>query len=140
MPNVEFYLLSEPTIIACGRQICRLVEKTFQHKYRVYIYVDSEKTAQYFNDLLWTFGDISFVPHNIYEENSANIAPVQIGCAEDPKEHNDILINLTINIPSSYTKFKKIFEIIPNDETLKVSGRKKYKFYQDNQCVSTVAK
>jgi DNA polymerase III subunit chi len=138
MINVDFYLLSEPSITACGRSVCRLVEKIYKDKKRVYIYVDSDKTAQYFNDLLWTFGDISFVPHNIYEENINSSVPIQIGCVPDPKNHNEILINLTENVPTSYANFQTLLEIIPGDETLKVSGRKKYKFYQSQKCVLQV--
>lgn len=134
MTNVDFYILTEPSITACGKYICRLAETAYQHKHRVYIYVDSEKTAHYFNDLLWTFGDISFVPHNIYEDNLQSSILIQIGCITEPEGHIDVLINLTENSSASYMNFKRVLEVIPNDEALKASGRKKYKFYQRHNC------
>jgi DNA polymerase-3 subunit chi len=132
MINVDFYLLPEPSIIACGRYICQLVEKEYQNKHRIYIYVESEKMADYFNDLLWTFSDTSFVPHNIYEDYANSQVPVQVGCVSEPKEHSDILINLTANALSLSLVVQRILEIVPNDEALRAAGRKKYKFYKEN--------
>jgi DNA polymerase-3 subunit chi len=134
MINVAFHLLSEPSITTCGKYICRLTETAYRDQHRIYIYVESEKTAQYFNDLLWTFSDTSFIPHNIYEEYTNSTVPIQIGYTPNPKKHSDILINLTENAPSSYSIFKNILEIVPNDESLKIAGRKKYKFYTSNGC------
>jgi DNA polymerase III subunit chi len=134
MTNVDFYLLPESSIIACDKSICRLIEKAYQQQHRIYLWVESEKMAQHFDSLLWTFSDTSFVPHNFYEGYLTSQIPIQIGLSEDPSGHNDILVNLTENILSGYLVFQKILEIIPSDEGLKAVGRRKYKFYKDNGC------
>jgi len=111
MPTtIDFYLLSYPTMDA------------------------SEHEAQKLNELLWTFRDISFVPHSIDPHSIDKPAPIQIGSTKPHTSHNDILINLTPEIPAFYANFARILEIIPNNTTLKASGRKKYKYYQEHGC------
>jgi len=133
--NIDFYLLTESSLVVAGRYICRLVEKCYQQQQRTYIYTDSEKFAYQLNDLLWTFNDTSFIPHNIYEENPNSMALVKIGYTKvDLKDHNDVLINLTESVPAFYKTFKQVVELIPSDELLKTAGRKKYKFYKTEGC------
>jgi len=133
--NINFYLLPYPSIEACGLYICRLTEKAYKKNHRIYIHTSSEHEAKTLNDSLWTFKDISFIPHNIYEENPTSPAPIQIGYSEEqPTEYKDILINLTPEIPNFYANFEHILEIIPNNVTAKESSRKKYKFYQQQGC------
>ncbi|KPJ67560.1 MAG: hypothetical protein AMJ43_04760 [Coxiella sp. DG_40] len=133
--NITFYLLPSATIEACGLYICRLTEKVYKKNHRIYIHASSEYETKTFNDLLWTFKDISFIPHNIYEENPTSPAPIQIGSSkEQPSNHNDVLINLTQEVPNFYPNFKHILEIVPNNTTAKESSRNKYKFYQQQGC------
>jgi DNA polymerase-3 subunit chi len=132
MTNIDFYLLPEPSIINCGKYICQLAEKEYKNKQRVYVYAESIKIAHYFDNLLWTFSNENFVPHNIYEDYPASQAPIQIGCTANPIGHNDTVINLTENLLSLPLDIQKVLEIIPNDESLRALGRKKYKFYKLN--------
>ncbi len=133
--NITFYHLPYSSIEACGLYICRLTEKVYKKNHRIYIHTSSEHETKTLNDLLWTFKDISFIPHNIYEENPTSPAPIQIGYSKkQPNEHNDILINLTSDIPNFYANFKHILEIVPNNINAKETGRKKHKFYQDHDC------
>jgi DNA polymerase-3 subunit chi len=133
--NINFYLLPYATIEACGLYICRLIEKVYKKNHRIYILTSTEHETRTLNDLLWTFKDISFIPHNIYEENPTSPAPIQIGSSkEQPNNHNDILINLTLEVPNFYANFKHVLEIVPNNTTARESSRKKYKFYQQQGC------
>jgi DNA polymerase-3 subunit chi len=123
--DIDFYLLPCNSIDECGTLICRLIEKAYNQKHKIFVYTASAEHTQKFNDLLWTFRDISFVPHP---------GPVQINHTVPTQEYNDILINLTPDPLNFYTNFKRILEIIPNNPELKTAGRKKYKYYQAEGC------
>jgi DNA polymerase-3 subunit chi len=130
MPTtIDFYLLTYPNMDASSIYICRLSEKAYKTHHQVYIYTASDEEARKLNELLWTFRDISFVPHSIDKP-----APIQIGSTKPPTSQNDILINLTPEAPAFYADFNRILEIIPNNTTLKAAGRKKYKYYQEHSC------
>lgn len=133
--NITFYLIPYASIEASGLYICRLTEKVYKKNHRIYILTSTEHETRNLNDLLWTFKDISFIPHNIYEENPISSSPIQIGSSkEQPGNHNDVLINLTQDVPECYANFKYILEIVPNNTTARESSRNKYKFYQQQGC------
>ena len=135
--DIDFYLISGQTQEAASVIACRLAEKAYKKHHQVYLYASSQIEAIKLSDMLWTFNDISFVPHGLYNELPAKPAPVIIGFDQQLPDTSDILINLTDQLPDFYQNFKRILEIIPNDKELKAHGRKKYKKYQEDNCKIT---
>ena len=126
--KVDFYLLQEPTWVESRLFICRLIAKIYKQKqHKIYVRVDSAENAQLVYDSLWTFNDISFIPHQMAEETEIT-APIVIG-TDAPDGEFDIIMNLTQNAADPGNA-SRILEVIPNDETLKTVGRRKYKHYQ----------
>lgn len=136
--KVDFYILPEKTLDESIRFTCRLTEKIFHKGYKVFIKTESQQQAEQVSKTLWTFRDVSFVPHNIFEENPLTPAPIQVGYLENPKEHHEVLINLTTEIPEYYNRFERVLEVIPT--TQKQAGRKKYKSYKQQNCELTTHK
>lgn len=135
--KVDFYLLQEPSWIESRLFISRLLAKIYKQKqHTVYVHVDSAENAQLLYDSLWTFNDISFIPHQMAAETEIT-APIVIG-TELAKDKYDILMNLTPNAVANHDNVTRILEVIPNDETLKAAGRKKYKHYQKAEYDLTV--
>jgi DNA polymerase-3 subunit chi len=129
--KAAFYILAEPALKARDLYTCRIIEKAYLAGHKVYVHVTDLEEAQNFDTQLWTFRDVSFVPHEIYNQNPESDAPVLVGYNTAPNEKKDILINLTAETPSFYQQFNHIIEVIPNDDKLKKSARKKYKAYQE---------
>lgn len=122
-----FYILKSEEIKARNLYACRLADKAYQNKLRVYVYVASPEEAESFNTQLWTFHDISFVPHEICKPEITS--PVVIGW-ENPPTGFDVLLNLTLSVPVFFAAFNHIIEVIPNISEIKAKGREKYKYYQ----------
>jgi DNA polymerase-3 subunit chi len=138
MPNVDFYLIKETNITECYGFICRLVDKAYQQKHHVYIYINSAEEAKVLDDLLWTFRDTSFIPHGLQLETTT-AEPVRIGFPNmdshnHPEAPYDILINLTLDIPHFFNHYHRVLEIVPQDNIYKTSSRKKYKLYKEKDC------
>lgn len=132
-PNVDFYLVKEADIANCYAFVCRLVDKAYQQKHRVYIHTNSAEEAKTLDDLLWTFRDISFIPHGLLEETTT-LEPVRLGYEKHPEAPYDILVNLTQAVPNFYNHYHRILEIVPQASAYKNSSRSKYKFYKDHSC------
>lgn len=132
--KVAFYILPDANLKTRDLYACRLVEKAYNTNRSVYILTTDATAAQNFDTQLWTYKDISFIPHAIYNTNPNSEAPVLIGYNAFPVNHNDVLINLTPEVPKFYTQFKHIIELIPNEENNKAAGRKRYQFYQNQKC------
>lgn len=133
MNSVDFYLLKEETLEACYRCACRLTYKAWQKKTGVYFYCETEEIAKVLDDMLWTFKDISFIPHQLITDlNTSEEEIVMIGFPSNPalSPQREILINLTSTIPEFFKIYPRILEIVPNDPNLKAKAREKYKIYQ----------
>jgi len=133
MTSVDFYILPDNSVNESDYQLfaCRLTEKALSLGNQVYIQVDDVAQANQLNTLLWTFRDISFVPHQL--ENETNIAsPVVIGWREtfSAAVRPDLLINLSMAIPAFYDKFDRIAEIVSEPEQRRQMIRQHYSHYK----------
>src|SRR5882672_4387346 len=87
MPRVDFYVLEgsepRPRLVYA----CRLAEKAFLLEQRVSILTDSAEDAQQLDDLLWTFRDRSFVPHERQPAAGEPGTPVVIAFRGETPRH-----------------------------------------------------
>jgi DNA polymerase-3 subunit chi len=129
MTQVDFYILNETG--ARSRQLfaCRLAEKAFSLGHRVFVHAPGEAAARELDDLMWTFHDRSFLPHCL--TGSAEDAPVHIGAGAAPADGFHLLINLGAEVPAFAGRFERVAEVVDGDETRKVQGRERFRFYKD---------
>lgn len=133
--RVDFYLLAASEAEARWLLACRLLEKAYLRGHRVFVYCNNKEQAELIDELLWTFKDDSFIPHNLQGEGPEPPPAVQIGYQDEPRGFNDILLNLADNIPSFYSRFQRVMELVSNDESSKELSRLNYRQYRDNKCV-----
>lgn len=129
--RIDYYLIPETTEREKRTFACRLIEKAFSQHHHLYIHTASAAEANLFNDLLWTFRDISFLPHSMIGEKPA---PIQIGFETPSLEQYDILINLNSSVPPFFSRFERIIEIVPDDPELQKQSRVHYRYYKDQDC------
>ena len=128
MSRVDFYILPEGT--GTERFACTMAKKAWAAGNRVHIHTQSEENAKNMDDLLWTFRDISFIPHEIYDGSVNEETPVTIGFGKSFPEVSQVIINLDKEIPEFVNSFERIVEIVGGDETNKQFARQRYKQYK----------
>jgi DNA polymerase-3 subunit chi len=132
MPKIDFYVLTDAAPDAHLRFVCRLAEKAVDQSHKVFIRATDADTAQRIDDLLWTFGDRSFLPHEIANDKSPSHERVRILIGETaPQNFCDVVINLSPTAPSELDSLQRIAEIVPADAELKKASREKFKVYRD---------
>ena len=132
MARVDFYLLKQEGPQPRNIFACRLAEKAYRLENTVHIHTLSRDDAERINDLLWTFRDGSFVPHELLGAGTANRrAPITIGSGDDPVEPRDLLINLCDAIPDFAETFPRVAELVSSDEPSKQESRKRFAAYRD---------
>ena len=132
--RVDFYLLNQEQPDAACLLACRLLEKAYQRGHRVFVFCDSKEQAEHLDELLWTYKDDSFIPHHIQGEGPEPPPPVQIGYGPEPRGFNDILLNMSTSIPSYFTRFKRVMEIVIANDTAKELSREHYREYRKQGC------
>ncbi|EKD54944.1 MAG: hypothetical protein ACD_60C00031G0002 [uncultured bacterium] len=127
MPKVDFYILSDTV---CFPFACRLIEKIYKQNHRIYVHAENQSDAHTLDELLWTYRDDSFLPHNLYGEGPEPVPPIQIGFNVTPEKHRDVLINLSNAVPPFYTQFMRVLELVARNQTAEEKGRERYRFYR----------
>ncbi len=126
--RIDFYILKSNT----NRELaaCRLCEKAWQQGMQIYIQADSESQALQLDELLWTFRDGSFLPHCLTTDSVAGATPVIIGWNSEPQQARQVLINLAQAVPSFYTRFERLAEIVNQEDRVRNAGRERFAFYR----------
>lgn len=130
MSRVDFYILAEGT--QPERFACSLTAKAWSNGKRVHIHAADERAASGLDDLLWTYRDISFIPHAIYSTEAVDSEPVTIGFGSHYPAHNEVVINLDQEIPDYFSSYERVVEIVGGNEQRKQLARQRYRHYRDN--------
>ena len=125
MTRIDFYQISGDEHAFA----CRLIDMVYRKGHQIYVHTSAEEQAKTLNEQLWTFKEDSFVPHSLHSE--AMDVPIKIGFDHEPEEHQDVLINLSGQIPHFFSRFDRVAEIVPVDQNSRKSARENYAYYKE---------
>ena len=132
MTRINFYVLKNQRANARLDFICRLTEKVYKQGHRILLHTDDDRQASIINDLLWTWQQGSFIPHEIQTDEKTPDCPIVISHQNDLKtDLQDVLINVASEVPLFFSQFERVTEIVDQDEQTRQSARQRYRFYQD---------
>lgn len=131
--RVDFYVLATAEPRARLLLGCRLVEKAFLAGQRVFVWLEDAAALAAFDELLWTFTDRSFVPHESARETPQwPECPVLLGCQSAPTAGYDLLLNLDGEPPaSSLEHAPRIIEILDAEPARRQAARERYRRYRE---------
>ena len=129
MTRVGFYVVQAADAGQRLHVAARLADKAFTQGHRIYINAVDKAQAQALDELLWSFRPASFLPHALNGE--ALDDQIAIGWGQDPGDHNDLLINLQLDIPSFFSRFQRVAEVVTQDEDSLAALRKSWTFYKE---------
>ena len=127
MTRIDFYQIDSdeaPLLFTC-----RLIEKVYRQGLQIYVHTNSEAQSIELDDLLWSFRDDRFIPHTL--QSSHDEAPIKIGHNAEPEDHQQVLVNLSLDVPDFFSRFDRVAEIVPLGEESRNSARQNYRFYKD---------
>tara|TARA_B110000027_G_C15850507_1_gene182462 strand:- start:41 stop:475 length:435 start_codon:yes stop_codon:yes gene_type:complete len=131
MTKIDFYQIEsdEPAL----QFTCRLIDKIFHLGHKIHIHTENVEQSQKLDSLLWAFREDRFIPH-AHCANEAEYADdglaVKISHQAEPG-HQDILVNLSGVVPDFFSRFSRVAEVVPLDDTKRDAARINYKFYKD---------
>ena len=129
MSRADFYIVEEPTVPY--RFVCQLASKIRGEGYDIYIHVASREEAETLDNLLWTFRDISFLPHALVDTGEATEQyPVIIGWEGTTPLTRRLLINLSGGTVAGTDSYERIVEVTPADPEQRQQARLRYKDYR----------
>lgn len=137
MSRVDFYVLSQAQPNARLQQACVLAEQATAGLRHVYVQMQCAADVEQLDELLWTFRDGSFLPHEVYAGAPASHARtlVLLGQMPAPASHRQLLINLQDALPQNLEDYEHIAEIVALDPEHKRMARERYRQYRKYGCV-----
>jgi DNA polymerase-3 subunit chi len=130
--RVDFYVLAGTEERARFKLACRIAEQAYLGGRRVFVWLDESQSLERFDELLWSFADRSFVPHEIYvDAQQWQETPVLLSCAAQPQQPYDVLVNLGDAIPAAAAHAARVTEFIDADEQRRRAGRNRFRQYRD---------
>ena len=135
MPTVEFHILSEAGDVARMRYACQLVDAAYSQGNRVAVQVSDNNEAQKLDDMLWTFRDQAFIPHEIATTESPTHSRIMalIGSVI-PDSFSNQLINIGGTMPAQLDSLTQVIEVVDADTQRKQQARERYKQYRERGC------
>jgi DNA polymerase-3 subunit chi len=130
-PRVDFYVSADAGEPARLRLACRVAEKAYLAKQRVVVLCEDGAMLPKLDEMLWTFGDGSFVPHDIVTAQGAQCeSPVSLTTGALPDGDADVLINLASAVPPCFEKFARVAELLDGRPEVRAAGRERFKVYR----------
>ena len=132
MTRVDFYVLGASGDRSRQHFACRLAEKAYRLNNTIHIRTADQHAAEIIDELLWTYRDGSFVPHEIAVPGAGKPqSAITISHENSPREQTDLLINLTDEVPAECASFPRVAEIVTSDDIARQRSRKRYAEYRE---------
>jgi DNA polymerase-3 subunit chi len=133
--SIDFYTLADASGTARLRQACLLTEQAFNAGERVLVWLDDAQQMARFDDLLWSFGERSFVPHEPLAADPARCeAPVQLHAGALPPGVSaafGTLLTLREAPAPEVLNFGKVIEVVDAEPACRNAGRARFRWYRE---------
>lgn len=142
MTRIDFYVLPQDDIETRHLFACRLVEKAYRLGHSIYVHSDDDAQANALDQMLWSFREASFVPHQVLHADtdidSDNVIvhigyPRRNGVHSEPPgvESHGLLVNLSSEVPECFSRFERVSEIVVQHPRVQQATRSNFRFYRD---------
>ena len=129
MPRADFYLIQKPRF----REeplllVCELARKAFDANLPTLVLARDADQAEQLDDLLWSFDDDAYIPHQIAGDDEDDLAPVLIVAPDTDTPLRALVINLRdAAVPGNV---ERVLEVVPADDNARGPLRERWKHYQ----------
>jgi DNA polymerase-3 subunit chi len=109
---------------------CRLARKAYLAGPPTVVLAEPPRLRA-FDEQLWTFSPLDFVPHCYADSPLAAQTPIVLTASADRVPHYQVLLNLGAEVPAQFARFERLLEVVGNAQDELSAGRERYRFYRD---------
>ncbi len=131
--RVVFCVFAEEGQESMERVSCLFAEECLRAELRLCIHVEDEASVKRLDLALWTFRDISFVPHQGVATGGPDPDPlITIGYLDQlPDIGHGVLFNLAGLQPQHYPGYARLIELVPSAPQQRRASRARYRRYRE---------
>ena len=113
---------------------CRVIRKVRSAGKRAVVFAQAERLAL-FDQALWTFSALDFVPHVYAGSAFAETTPVILATDTNSAPASDVLLTLDDDVPPDFENFfvryERVIEVVSCDDDDRQRARTRFKSYRD---------
>ena len=127
--RADFYLIQkarfreEPLLL-----VCELARKAHDANLSTLVLARDADQAERLDDLLWSFDDDAYIPHQIAGDDEDELAPVLIAGPDADTPMRALVINLRDAAVTG--NVERVLEVVPADDGARGPLRERWKQYQ----------
>ena len=110
---------------------CRLIRKVRKAGQKAVVFCDDEASLRSFDEALWTFSALEFIPHVMGSDPLADRTPVLLTSHVADLPHHEVLVNLGGTLPQFFTRFERLVEVVGAEPEDRAQARQRYRYYKD---------
>lgn len=95
------------------------------------VYATDPEISRRIDQLLWSAPATGFLPHCHANAPLAGETPLLIADRLEDLPHQHVLLNLCDELPSCFSRFEHLIEIVSTDDRVRLPARERAKFYRD---------
>lgn len=128
MARADFYLIQkarfreEPLLL-----VCELARKAFDANLSTLVLARDADQAEQLDDLLWSFDDDAYIPHQLAGDDEDELAPVLIAGPDSDTPMRALVINL--RDAAVQGSVERVLEVVPADDGARGPLRERWKQY-----------
>lgn len=107
------------------------LQHAWNRREAVLVFVPDSELATRLDRVLWTQPALSFLPHCRVDSPLAAETPILLTDRLDAPPQENCLLNLSNDLPSSFSRFEHLVEIVSTDDADRLPARERFKFYRD---------
>ena len=127
--RADFYLIQkarfreEPLLL-----VCELARKAFDANLSTLVLARDADQAEQLDDLLWSFDEDAYIPHQLAGDDEDELAPVLIAGPDVDTPMRALVINL--RDAAVQGNVDRVLEVVPADDGARGPLRERWKQYQ----------
>lgn len=127
MTRIEFHFNTSERLV----YTCRLLRKAVAQDWRIAV-TAAPSTLTLLSAQLWRLSEVSFIPHCTADDapEVQQVSPVALGPDPQIWGFDDVLVNLGDEVPAGFERFKRLIEIVSNDEHGRAQARLRWTHYK----------
>lgn len=122
--NIVFYQMMATSL---ERTLPRLLEKVYEQQQKAVVILSDLERLKLVDDVLWTFGKLSFVPHGsaLKHEQFKNRQPIWLTLEIENPNEADVLVITNSQIVEDSSQFKRYLDLFDGQNPEQVELAKK---------------
>lgn len=109
-------LIYRPTKIAPQKVLPKLLESVIAKGNNVHILCENDEQVKVLDDYLWTYEQLSFLPHATYQDDLLEKQPIVLSVNDNNLNNASVLVLSEPKLPQNFSIFSKVIYISDSED------------------------